>query len=135
MKCNFLNQEVTFDGKPSAAIRSALKARNFRWSPGRGLWWFAGRGHAAGLTADFAEWLAKQGRQDAGFPARPDGDCWTCKGPGGFFRHHGPAAPVICDACHEACAYCAEQRRLHSPEPMLRDPGEDAADRWCESHG
>ena len=126
MKINFRDAEISFDGKPSAEIRAALKNNRFRWSPSRMIW-YGGK-----LTSGLVEWLERA----EGGPKRPDAPCWTCKAPEGFFRAHGPAAPVLCDACHAACEYCAEQKRLRSPnaEVIIRDPGEDAADRWNESY-
>lgn len=29
----------------------------------------------------------------------PDGNCWQCKSPEGYFRNYGPATPVRCDEC------------------------------------
>lgn len=36
---HFGSIEVRFDGKPSAAVRDALKALKFRWNPNRGIWY------------------------------------------------------------------------------------------------
>lgn len=33
------SREVYFDGKPSAAVRGALKSLGFRWYPAGGYWW------------------------------------------------------------------------------------------------
>jgi hypothetical protein len=134
MRTDFGSQEITFDSKPSAEIRSALKANGFRWSPSGGRWYYPGRGHRC--TADFVAALERIERRDLGLPPAPDGECWTCKAPQGFFRHHAAGTPVLCDACHVTCAFCAEQKRLRSPnaEVIIRDPGEDAADRWNESY-
>jgi len=38
------------------------------------------------------------GCQAAG-PRKPDGPCWICQNPEGFFRNLGAATPVWCDAC------------------------------------
>ena len=81
--------EITFDAKPSAPIISALKANGFRWN--RRSWW---RGRVTGF-ADFLAWLDKELN-----PGRPDGKCWKCGDPNGFFRNHGAATPVYCAKCH-----------------------------------
>jgi hypothetical protein len=81
---------VTFDAKPADNIRAMLKAQGFRWSPGAGCWWRRGvRG-----AADFLAALDKRLN-----PGRPDGACWACNSPQGFFRANGPATPVYCDEC------------------------------------
>lgn len=35
----FNSQEIYFDGKPPAAVRTALKELHFRWYPAGGYWW------------------------------------------------------------------------------------------------
>ena len=65
----------------------------FRWSPAGGFWW---RARVSG-AADF---LAALHRKIG--PRRPDGACWGCQSPDGYFRPQGAAAPVYCDACHKA---------------------------------
>lgn len=35
----FNSQEIYFEGKPSAAVRMALKELHFRWYPAGGYWW------------------------------------------------------------------------------------------------
>ncbi len=70
-----------------------LKANGFRWSPSAGQWW---RRRITG-TADFLAALDR-----AIGPRRPDGACWQCQAPEGYFRPYGAATPVYCDACHKA---------------------------------
>lgn len=31
--------EITFDGKPSETVRTALKGLRFRWAPSKGVWY------------------------------------------------------------------------------------------------
>jgi len=82
---------ITFPSKPPEAIRALLKGAGFRWSPSAGCWWRRGcKG-----TADFITALDRKLN-----PGRPDGACWKCKSPQGFFRPQGAATPVYCDACH-----------------------------------
>jgi hypothetical protein len=84
---------IRFSEKPNACNRSLLKANGFRWSPASGQWW---RPRVKG-AADFLMALDR-----AINPRRPDGACWICKAPEGFFRPQGAATPVWCDACHAA---------------------------------
>jgi hypothetical protein len=84
---------IRFSAKPDAHIRSMLKAHGFRWSPAAEEWW---RRRIEG-AADFLAALDR-----AMNPGRPDGACWRCKSPEGFFRPQGAAASVYCDACHAA---------------------------------
>ncbi|MFL5343015.1 MAG: hypothetical protein ACJ8F7_23020 [Gemmataceae bacterium] len=84
---------IRFSDKPDARIRVILKANGFRWSPGGGYWW---RSRVAG-AADFLAALER-----AIGPRKPDGACWRCQSPEGFFRPYGAATPVYCDACHRA---------------------------------
>jgi hypothetical protein len=83
---------VTFSAKPDERIRDMLKAHGFRWSPA-GHWW---RSRVEG-AADFLAALDR-----ALNPGRPDGACWRCSSPQGFFRPQGAATPVYCDACYAA---------------------------------
>ena len=82
--------QVFFDAKPSSEMRSALKANGFRWSP-QGRYWHRQRVEGA---ADFLCWLER-----ACNPGRPDGACWRCKSPDGFFRPRGASTPVLCAKC------------------------------------
>ena len=84
---------IAFPSKPSDAIRSMMKAAGFRWSPESGYWWRRGCAGAADFIAALDRKLN---------PDRPDGACWRCQSPNGFFRPQGAAAPVHCDACHAA---------------------------------
>jgi len=84
---------IRFSAKPDERIRDMLKANGFRWSPSAGLWW---RRRICG-AADFLGALDR-----ALNPGRPDGACWVCESPNGFFRAEGAATPVRCDACEAA---------------------------------
>jgi len=97
---------LSFSDKPPEAIRSILKANGFRWQPPLapavpGYWWRRG-------TAGAADFLTALERRVN--PAKPDGACWSCQAPNGFFRPQGAAAPVLCDACHA--------KRQDRPDPM-----------------
>src|SRR5262249_2581355 len=83
---------IRFSEKPDAHIRSALKSHGFRWSPSEGLWW---RKRVDGA----ASFLAMLGREvdRANGVRRPDGACWDCQSPEGYFRPQGAATPVYCD--------------------------------------
>ena len=81
---------IAFPSKPSEAIRALLKGAGFRWSPSGGFWWRRGCKGAA----DFILALDRKLNPD-----RPDGACWRCQSPQGFFRPQGAATPVYCDAC------------------------------------
>ena len=84
---------ITFPSKPAAEIRAMLKRAGFRWSPSAGCWWRRGCKGAA----DFIGALDRKMNPD-----RPDGACWRCQSPQGFFRPQGAATPVYCDQCHKA---------------------------------
>lgn len=88
---------IAFDAKPSANVRSMLKANRFRWSPASQYWWRRGATGAADVIAAVQTTLDRE----AGI-RRPDGACWKCKAPEGFLRNRGAAAPVYCDACNRA---------------------------------
>ena len=99
---------IRFSGKPDFTIRAALKKQGFRWSPPAGEWWR----DSVGGAADFLAWLTRQLQ-----PKGPDGACWVCRSPEGYFRNEGPATPVRCDACQAVCRYweslpADEQQRL-----------------------
>ena len=89
---------VKFSGKPDGKIRSALKANGFWWSPADGVWC---RRRVEG-AADFLTWLDR-----ALNPDRPDGACWRCKAPEGFFRPRGAATPVCAPSATPKTARCA----------------------------
>jgi hypothetical protein len=81
---------VMFNAKADERIRRMLKINGFRWSPVGGFWWHR-------QVKGFADILrALEGMIG---PRKPDGACWHCKAPEGFFRRQGPATPVYCDAC------------------------------------
>jgi hypothetical protein len=84
---------ITFPEKPSEAIRALLKGAGFRWSPAAGCWWRRGVQGAANFLAALDRKMS---------PRRPDGACWRCRAPEGYFRPRGAAAPVYCDSCHAA---------------------------------
>src|SRR5947209_6112737 len=86
---------VRFSDKPDERIRRMLKASGFRWAPSAGLWW---RSRVQG-AADFIGALER-----AIGPRRPDGPCWRCQAPEGYFRNRGAATPVWCDSCAAAMA-------------------------------
>jgi hypothetical protein len=92
---DYQGRAIEFDGKPSAEVRQILKANGFRWSPQARYWW-----RARGASWDFVPYLEQQIRKDNGEPKPPDGACWHCKSPDGYFRARGAATPVLCDACH-----------------------------------
>jgi len=85
---------LTFNEKPPAAIRSLLSGAGFRWSRA-GHWWRRGVRGAADFIAALDRKIG---------PRKPDGACWTCEAPEGFFRPYGAATPVYCERCHKAHA-------------------------------
>lgn len=99
---------ITFPSKPSDAIRALLKGAGFRWSPSAGCWWRRGCKGAA----DFITALDRKMNPD-----RPDGACWVCQSPTGFFRNEGVATPVRCDECQAAIA----QKQHRSPTGTATD--------------
>ena len=104
---------LTFSDKPDARIRSMLKANGFRWSSQNGFWW---RSRIAG-AADFIGALDR-----AIGPRRPDGACWMCGAPEGYFRNEGAATPVRCDECHKAHReQTARTSRRHHDDPIGAD--------------
>jgi hypothetical protein len=84
---------LTFNDKPDAAIRGLLKGAGFRWAPAGGFWWRRGVKGAADFIGALQRRIG---------PRTPDGACWTCSAPDGFFRPEGAATPVFCDECHKA---------------------------------
>jgi hypothetical protein len=92
---------IMFTEKPPEPIRAMLKANGFRWSPTGGFWW---RRQVKGF-ADFVAALERRLN-----PGKPDGACWKCQSPEGYFRPQGAATPVYCGDCwdtihaHEAAA-------------------------------
>jgi hypothetical protein len=102
---------IRFSAKPDERIRAMLKANGFRWSPSAGLWW---RRRISGAD-DFLGALDR-----ALNPGRPDGACWVCKSPEGFFRAEGAATPVRCDACQAAIV--AQRRAIPGTHENLFAP-------------
>lgn len=105
---------LTFNEKPPEAIRALLKGAGFRWAPDGGYWWRRGVRGAADFIAALERRIG---------PRKPDGACWTCKAPEGFFRRYGAATPVYCDRCHKAhraahdkprglCPVCGKEVRV-----------------------
>lgn len=109
---------IQFSAKPDARVRAMLKVHGFRWSPAAGLWW---RKRVAG-AADVLLAL----RRLIG-PRKPDGACWRCQSPEGYFRPHGAATPVHCDACHAAL-------QAEEPTPALGGSSFVHADRFDLEH-
>jgi hypothetical protein len=101
---------VKFAEKPPAEILAILKGAGFRWQPFDQTWH---RQRVAG-AADFL--LALERRCN---PDRPDGACWKCQAPDGYFRPCGAATPVYCAACWEAIQ--ADERRRADSTPRV----------WC----
>ena len=91
---------ITFPGKPDERVRSLLKSHGFRWSPSAGCWWRNRVTGAADVLGALERMLS---------PRKPDGACWRCQSPEGYFRNQGAAAPVWCDAC-SAAIVAAESR-------------------------
>ncbi len=91
---------LTFDGKPSAEIRGILKANGYRWNPAAKQWWKRGIAGAGDFLTALDKRLAPK-RED-GKPAQPDGACWDCQDPNGYFRPFAATTPVYCDECHKA---------------------------------
>ncbi len=101
---------LTFDGKPSADIRTALKANKFRWTPAGGYWWNARPRDFAGLIDHLQRMIDKsEGRRP-----KPDGACWKCQASDGFHRLHGAASTVLCDECERLDR--EEYRRRYQPD-------------------
>ena len=73
---------IRFSTRPDERVRALLRAHGFRWSPGAGQWWR----HRISGPADFLVALDR-----ALNPGRPDGACWVCQSPYGFFRAEGAA--------------------------------------------
>jgi hypothetical protein len=87
---------ISFPSKPVEAIRTMLKGAGFRWSPSAQCWWRRGCKGAA----DFITALNRELN-----PNRPDGACWRCQSPQGFFRPYGASTPVFCEHCHDVTRY------------------------------
>jgi hypothetical protein len=88
---------LQFSAKPDERIRAILKGAGFRWSPSSATWW---RNRVTG-GADFLAALQRAIDGAHGI-RRPDGACWRCQSPDGFFRPYGAATPIYCDDCHRA---------------------------------
>ncbi len=98
---------LSFDGKPSEAVRSCLKANGFRWSPSGSYWW---RSRITG-AADVLDSVRRIIDRESGVKL-PDAPCWLCKDPNGYFRNRGAATPVWCDACDKKAREDDERRRI-----------------------
>jgi len=108
---------LKFSGKPEANIRGILKANGYRWNPADGDWWKRGVTGAADFIGALRKKLG---------PRTPDGDCWECKSPEGYFRNHGAATPVYCDACHAKHQEPAEAVDLLGVDAAYEDACRDA---------
>lgn len=89
-KVDFVNRQIVFNRKPGEQVRAVLKTAGMRWSP-QG-YWYCPRG------SYLPDALEKYVDKENGY-RRPDGPCWICKDPAGFFRARGAATPVWCDKC------------------------------------
>ena len=105
---------VMFTGKPPEAIRAMLKGHGFRWSPVGGFWW---RARVKGF-ADFLAALDHALNPDK--PHKPDGACWRCNSPEGFFRPYGASTPVYCEACHRFVREYQKATGYFPPDSMDR---------------
>ena len=85
--------EFKFESKPPEPIRSILKSYGYRWSPRSSVWW-------AQRASGFADCCAALDAYIRILKGTPDGQCWKCQSPQGFFRHYGAATPVYCNDCH-----------------------------------
>ncbi len=83
---------IQFSDKPAEPIRRMLKAHGFRWQPASREWMRPRVTGAADILATLDKMIG---------PRRPDGACWQCQNPAGYFRPQGAAMPVYCDLCHE----------------------------------
>jgi hypothetical protein len=117
---------IRFPQKPSAEIRSLLKSAGFRWSPTAACWWRRGVQGAA----DFLDQLDKRLH-----PGRPDGACWRCKSPEGFFRPQGPATPVYCDPCWKTLQENLAKVERGEPVPRVDRFDLEYEDRCKEACG
>jgi hypothetical protein len=117
---------IRFPNKPPDNIRAMLKSAGFRW--GNGEWC---RRRVAG-AADFLAALER-----ACNPGKPDGNCWRCKSPDGFFRPQGPATPVYCNECWTTLQENLARAVNGLPVPRLAPDRsdldyEDACARACD---
>jgi hypothetical protein len=103
---------IQFSEKPEERVRACLKAHGFRWLPQGGFWW---RRRVTG-AADVLDAL----RRLIG-PRKPDGACWHCQSPEGYFRNHGAATPVHCERCHAELVAPAADRSDRDYEDACRD--------------
>ena len=63
MKVNFNSPPtITFDGRPSDTILTALKAQGFRWNPRDKTWW---RKNWIGVADNFVDWISAQEKNAA----------------------------------------------------------------------
>jgi hypothetical protein len=92
--------QIKFPAKPDERVRACLKAHGFRWSPSMGCWWKRGYIGLADVVAALDRLM---------MPRKPDGACWRCQSPDGWFRNRGAATPVWCDACHAAIVAAESQ--------------------------
>jgi len=55
---------ATFADKPSREVRAVLKAEGFRWSKGKGKWYFAGRPCASRTSHSWGYIVQKYGEEE-----------------------------------------------------------------------
>ena len=117
---------IRFSAKPDERIQTMLKANGFRWSPVGGFWW---RRQVKG-AADFLAALERRLN-----PGKPDGACWRCRSPEGFFRPQGPATPVYCNACWETLQTNLAKAERGEAVPRIDRSDLDYEDRCREACG
>ncbi len=110
---------IQFDGKPSATIRQIMKGSRFRWSSASKEWW----SRKVTGAADVIGAVQRQIDEESGIQ-KPDGPCWNCKKPDGYFRSYGAATPVYCDACE-----AEERARKRQPDGFDMAYEDDCARR------
>ena len=86
-----------------------MRANGFRYhySESGGFW-------SRPRVAGFADFLAALDR--ALNPGKPDGACWRCNAPEGFFRPFGASTPVYCNACFQAVRAHQREHGTFPPE-------------------
>ena len=81
---------IAFDKRPPDKVLALLKARGFRWNRATQSWLRRKVTGAADVVAGIRKLTE---------PRAPDGKCWDCGSPEGYFRSRGAATPVWCDRC------------------------------------
>jgi len=106
--------QIRFTEKPPADVRHCLKAHGFRWSPQAGLWWRRKVIGAAEVIAGLRRLIE---------PRKPDGACWMCGNPDGYFRNEGAATPVRCDECQAIVRHWQAMDARTQRDWILRSQG------------